>query len=207
MAVVRCQVPGCEADIRELKGYHRRHRVCLRCANAPSVVIDGEDRRYCQQCGKFHTLPDFDEGKRSCRRKLERHNRKRRRRPIDLVSIEEKEKGPQADLSTEATYDEEPKEGNGVGCEAVLISKGNTREILLDSDDGHGSPICSLPGSQNMQSNNIMSFAVPVEAHIDEEKDNSKSALSSTICDNRSAYSSLIMMQYMIIVSNRPHII
>lgn len=50
--VVRCQVPGCEVDIRELKGYHRRHRVCLRCASATSVVILGEDRRYCQQCGK-----------------------------------------------------------------------------------------------------------------------------------------------------------
>lgn len=48
----RCQVPGCEADISELKGYHRRHRVCLRCANAVSVVLDGESKRYCQQCGK-----------------------------------------------------------------------------------------------------------------------------------------------------------
>ena len=56
-------------------------------------------------------MPDFDEGKRSCRRKLERHNRRRRRRPTDLASVEEKEKGPQADLLTEATYDEEPKEG------------------------------------------------------------------------------------------------
>lgn len=50
--VARCQVPGCEADISELKGYHKRHRVCLRCANASSVVLDGESKRYCQQCGK-----------------------------------------------------------------------------------------------------------------------------------------------------------
>lgn len=49
---LRCQVPGCEADIGELKGYHQRHRVCLRCAYAPSVVLDGETKRYCQQCGK-----------------------------------------------------------------------------------------------------------------------------------------------------------
>ncbi|RRT65251.1 hypothetical protein B296_00015886 [Ensete ventricosum] len=49
---VRCQVPGCEVDISELKGYHKRHRVCLRCANASSVVLDGEHKRYCQQCGK-----------------------------------------------------------------------------------------------------------------------------------------------------------
>lgn len=51
-SVVRCQVPGCEVDIRELKGYHKRHRVCLECANASSVELNGEQKRYCQQCGK-----------------------------------------------------------------------------------------------------------------------------------------------------------
>lgn len=51
-STARCQVPGCEADISELKGYHRRHRVCLRCANASAVVLDGQSKRYCQQCGK-----------------------------------------------------------------------------------------------------------------------------------------------------------
>lgn len=50
--VAKCQVPSCGADIKELKGYHRRHRVCLRCANAATVEIAGEDKRYCQQCGK-----------------------------------------------------------------------------------------------------------------------------------------------------------
>lgn len=52
LGVARCQVPACGADIRELKGYHRRHRVCLRCANATTVILDGETKRYCQQCGK-----------------------------------------------------------------------------------------------------------------------------------------------------------
>lgn len=51
-AAARCQVPGCEVDISELKGYHRRHRVCLRCAHASTVMLDGEAKRYCQQCGK-----------------------------------------------------------------------------------------------------------------------------------------------------------
>lgn len=51
-APARCQVPECEADISELKGYHKRHRICLRCANASSVILDGESKRYCQQCGK-----------------------------------------------------------------------------------------------------------------------------------------------------------
>jgi len=52
VAEMKCQVPGCEADIRELKGYHRRHRVCLRCAHAAAVMLDGVQKRYCQQCGK-----------------------------------------------------------------------------------------------------------------------------------------------------------
>lgn len=51
-STARCQVPGCEADISELKGYHKRHRVCLQCANASAVVLDGQSKRYCQQCGK-----------------------------------------------------------------------------------------------------------------------------------------------------------
>lgn len=51
-ATARCQVPQCGTDISELKGYHRRHRVCLGCANAREVVLDGENKRYCQQCGK-----------------------------------------------------------------------------------------------------------------------------------------------------------
>ncbi|KAI3979962.1 hypothetical protein MKX01_042616, partial [Papaver californicum] len=38
----------------------------------------------------FHILPDFDEGKRSCRRKLEHHN-KRRRRKADSKSVGRKE--------------------------------------------------------------------------------------------------------------------
>ncbi|KAK6130380.1 hypothetical protein DH2020_035885 [Rehmannia glutinosa] len=61
---MRCQVPGCEADITELKGYHKRHRVCLQCANANAVVLDGESKRYCQQCGKIS--PDFSVSWTSC---------------------------------------------------------------------------------------------------------------------------------------------
>lgn len=32
-------------------------------------------------------LPDFDEGKRSCRRKLERHNNRRKRKPVDKGGV------------------------------------------------------------------------------------------------------------------------
>lgn len=48
----RCQVPSCGGDISHLKGYHQRHRVCLRCANSPKVMLKDLAHRYCQQCGK-----------------------------------------------------------------------------------------------------------------------------------------------------------
>lgn len=41
--------------------------------------------------GRFHILSDFDEGKRSCRRKLERHNNRRRRKPADSGVADDKE--------------------------------------------------------------------------------------------------------------------
>ncbi|TVU19329.1 hypothetical protein EJB05_35473 [Eragrostis curvula] len=110
-AEMRCQVPGCEADIRELKGYHRRHRVCLRCAHAAAVMLDGVQKRYCQQCGKFHILLDFDEDKRSCRRKLERHNKRRRRKPGSKGPFE-KEMDEHLDLSADISGDGELREGS-----------------------------------------------------------------------------------------------
>ena len=53
----------------------------------------------CNMFGRFHILLDFDEGKRSCRRKLERHNNRRRRKPADSGIADEKE--PQGSLQTE----------------------------------------------------------------------------------------------------------
>lgn len=50
--VPRCQVQSCGAELTNLKGYHQRHRVCLRCAHATRVVLRNQPHRYCQQCGK-----------------------------------------------------------------------------------------------------------------------------------------------------------
>lgn len=56
-------------------------------------------------------LPDFDEGKRSCRRKLERHNRRRRRRSVDHNSLAENEKEPLVSFLPDVAYEDEPKKG------------------------------------------------------------------------------------------------
>ncbi|XP_024627503.1 squamosa promoter-binding-like protein 2 [Medicago truncatula] len=75
----RCQVEGCGLDLSSAKDYHRKRRVCESHSKSPMVVIDGMVRRFCQQCGRFHNLAEFDEKKRSCREQLSRHNARRRK--------------------------------------------------------------------------------------------------------------------------------
>lgn len=54
---------------------------------------------------------DFDEDKRSCRRKLERHNKRRRRKP-DSKCMLEKEIDDQLDLSADGSGGGELREGS-----------------------------------------------------------------------------------------------
>ncbi|GLT42027.1 hypothetical protein SLA2020_160510 [Shorea laevis] len=181
----RCQVPGCEADIRELKGYHRRHRVCLRCANASAVLIDGENKRYCQQCGKFHVLSDFDEGKRSCRRKLERHNNRRRRKPVDSKASVDKE--PQGAAQNEDIDCDVEAGRDGLR----LSSQIEDLEIPIESEDGHVSAVHSDPILQNVNGDSVVSFVASGNTEMDRGKDDSKLSLSPSYCDNKTAYSSV----------------
>ncbi|WVZ77703.1 hypothetical protein U9M48_025541 [Paspalum notatum var. saurae] len=76
---VRCQVEGCGLDLGTAKEYHRKHRVCEAHTKCPRVVVAGHERRFCQQCSRFHALSEFDQKKRSCRRRLSDHNARRRK--------------------------------------------------------------------------------------------------------------------------------
>ncbi|XP_022854475.1 squamosa promoter-binding-like protein 7 isoform X1 [Olea europaea var. sylvestris] len=183
-ATARCQVPECEADISKLKGYHKRHRVCLQCANASVVVLDGESKRYCQQCGKFHILSDFDEGKRSCRRKLERHNNRRRRRPNDSKGSTEKE-------SLQVVLVDDVSCNADKGKDSICLSSQIAEpEILLESE-GHMSTINSGLGSQTIQRDTFLAFAASGETHLDGEKEKPKQKYSPSYCENNSSFSSL----------------
>ncbi|KAG8095170.1 hypothetical protein GUJ93_ZPchr0012g20741 [Zizania palustris] len=75
----RCQAEGCKADLSGAKHYHRRHKVCEYHAKASVVAGGGKQQRFCQQCSRFHMLTEFDEAKRSCRKRLAEHNRRRRK--------------------------------------------------------------------------------------------------------------------------------
>ncbi|XP_042504142.1 squamosa promoter-binding-like protein 8 [Macadamia integrifolia] len=75
----KCQAEGCNADLTHAKHYHRRHKVCEFHSKASTVLAGGMTQRFCQQCSRFHLLPEFDQGKRSCRKRLADHNRRRRK--------------------------------------------------------------------------------------------------------------------------------
>lgn len=87
MQNLRCQVEGCNVDLTGAKDYHRRHRVCESHSKCPKVIVSGLERRFCQQCSRFHELAEFDEKKRSCRRRLSDHNARRRKPQPDTISF------------------------------------------------------------------------------------------------------------------------
>ncbi|KAG4971230.1 hypothetical protein JHK85_037651 [Glycine max] len=189
-ASARCQVPACEVDISELKGYHRRHRVCLRCANAATVMLNGEAKRYCQQCGKFHVLSDFDEGKRSCRRKLERHNTRRRRKPTaDSGGATHSELLQPVAENEENNYDNAHwLSMNRTDC-SNLSTDINDVGVSLDLEDEPAPIPSSAPEAQNINSDSVVSLAVSGETRVN----SGNTSNSPSYCDNKSAYSSMLL--------------
>ncbi|CAN6936079.1 unnamed protein product [Brassica oleracea] len=83
----KCQVDNCNEDLSVAKDYHRRHKVCEVHSKATKALVGNQMQRFCQQCSRFHLLSEFDEGKRSCRRRLAGHNRRRRKtQPEEVAS-------------------------------------------------------------------------------------------------------------------------
>ncbi|XP_021836587.2 squamosa promoter-binding-like protein 14 [Spinacia oleracea] len=74
-----CQVDNCTEDLSKSKDYHRRHKVCEFHSKSTKALVGKQMQRFCQQCSRFHPLAEFDEGKRSCRRRLAGHNKRRRK--------------------------------------------------------------------------------------------------------------------------------
>ncbi|NP_001313991.1 squamosa promoter-binding-like protein 13A [Gossypium hirsutum] len=83
---VVCLVDECNTDLSNCRDYHRRHKVCELHSKTAEVMINGLKQRFCQQCSRFHSLEEFDNGKRSCRARLDRHNRRRRKPQPDPLS-------------------------------------------------------------------------------------------------------------------------
>ncbi|XP_054777639.1 squamosa promoter-binding-like protein 17 isoform X2 [Prosopis cineraria] len=82
----RCQVECCSVDLSDAKPYYSRHKVCIFHSKSPKVIVAGLEQRFCQQCSRFHQLTEFDQEKRSCRRRLAGHNERRRKpQPSSLL--------------------------------------------------------------------------------------------------------------------------
>lgn len=95
-----CQVDDCKEDLSTAKDYHRRHKVCEVHSKASKALVGKQMQRFCQQCSRFHPLSEFDDGKRSCRRRLAGHNRRRRKtQPEDATPRVSVPSGPHNDIN------------------------------------------------------------------------------------------------------------
>uniref|UniRef100_A0A0D9WAI9 SBP-type domain-containing protein n=1 Tax=Leersia perrieri TaxID=77586 RepID=A0A0D9WAI9_9ORYZ len=122
----RCQAEGCKADLSSAKRYHRRHKVCEHHSKAPVVVTAGGlHQRFCQQCSRFHLLDEFDDAKKSCRKRLADHNRRRRKsKPSDGEHSAEKRRTPgnkSATAKDKAGSSSKNAGGIGDGFETQLL--------------------------------------------------------------------------------------
>lgn len=77
---VACFVKSCRADLRDSKPYNRRYNMCQDCMRAGSVIVDGNEMRWCQQCSCLHPLSEFLGKRRSCKEKMDIHKDRRRAR-------------------------------------------------------------------------------------------------------------------------------
>ncbi|KAF1867561.1 hypothetical protein Lal_00049990 [Lupinus albus] len=78
--IAYCQVYGCNKDLSSCKDYHKRHRVCEVHSKTATVTVNGIQQR-------FHLLAEFDDGKRSCRKRLAGHNERRRKPQMGIHSV------------------------------------------------------------------------------------------------------------------------
>uniref|UniRef100_A0A0A9DKR3 Lg1 n=1 Tax=Arundo donax TaxID=35708 RepID=A0A0A9DKR3_ARUDO len=143
----RCQAEGCKADLSSAKRYHRRHKVCEHHSKAPVVVTAGGlHQRFCQQCSRFHLLDEFDDAKKSCRKRLADHNRRRRKsKPSDADAADKKR--PQANKAAAA------KDKAGSSSQNMDIGDGLGTQVL-------GSALLSKDQDQAMDLGEVLKEAV-----------------------------------------------
>ncbi|RVX02614.1 Squamosa promoter-binding-like protein 6 [Vitis vinifera] len=87
-----CQVHGCNMDLSSSKDYHKRHKVCDVHSKTPKLLLMALSRGFVSNVAvvilvtRFHLLAEFDDGKRSCRKRLAGHNERRRKPQLDTHS-------------------------------------------------------------------------------------------------------------------------
>jgi hypothetical protein len=136
-------VQGCGEELVNAKAYYKRYRICPIHCNIECLVIEGQNVRFCQQCGTFHDIKEFEGRRKSCKRKLAQHNKRRRKTKkddkinVDIQVAEKQASVPdpkvrdsQHPMNNLARADLEPMEaefanGNGNGTLAGIKPSAN----------------------------------------------------------------------------------
>ncbi|XP_068648269.1 squamosa promoter-binding-like protein 8 [Aristolochia californica] len=139
--IPRCQAEGCKVDLTNAKHYHRRHKVCEFHSKAIKVVAGGLEQRFCQQCSRFHVLAEFDDVKRSCRKRLADHNRRRRKPQFPAKTADKDAKG--SDKSPSSTL---PLLTEGSEAAKREQSQQKQQKTVADNQSRKGPPGLSLGG-------------------------------------------------------------
>ncbi|MBA0710605.1 hypothetical protein Golax_009882 [Gossypium laxum] len=126
-------------------------------------------------------LSDFDEGKRSCRRKLERHNNRRRRKPVGSKTEVNKE-------SLGAVQSEDIACDGEAGKDDLSLSGQTAEDPPFESEDGLVSADCSAPMLQTVNNDSTVAL---IDTGTDGGKEDLKFSFSTSYHDNRTAYSSM----------------
>ncbi|XP_054792860.1 squamosa promoter-binding-like protein 9 [Prosopis cineraria] len=149
----RCQVEGCKVDLSDAKAYYSRHKVCSVHSKSPKVVVAGQEQRFCQQCSRFHQLSEFDQVKRSCRRRLAGHNERRRKPPPgSLMASRYGRLAP-------ASFDNNNSRGGGFLMEFASYPKLSLRNSMptpTSSEQLPGNPTVTLPWQGHSESPSLL---------------------------------------------------
>lgn len=65
---------------RRLPASLQRYKICPYHLELPCLVVEGQSIRFCQQCGRYQLLSDFEGDRRSCVRKVRAEERRGPRR-------------------------------------------------------------------------------------------------------------------------------
>uniref|UniRef100_A0A0E0JW98 SBP-type domain-containing protein n=1 Tax=Oryza punctata TaxID=4537 RepID=A0A0E0JW98_ORYPU len=165
----RCQAEGCKADLSAAKHYHRRHKVCDYHAKAAAVLAAGKQQRFCQQCSRFHVLAEFDEAKRSCRKRLTEHNRRRRKPTAGGQSSKDSPPPPPSKKGTDASIASSYTSCDHKTASTTTASGVSCLQELADNDvGGHGQTAIAAGAAPPTLS---LASLPPQQEEDDEEED------------------------------------
>ncbi|PPS06078.1 hypothetical protein GOBAR_AA14566 [Gossypium barbadense] len=158
--ILRCQVEGCNLDLSSAKDYHRKHRVCESHSKSPKVIIGGLELRFCQQCSRFHALSEFDEKKRSCRRRLSHHNARRRKPQTDAIHFSAARPSPAAYdgkqlmsfVWNKVPFLHNARPNENFSWEGTFVSKSSETKGYALTKAGNVNGQLQLPGNQLLNS-------------------------------------------------------